>query len=64
MSENPVVAILLTKLEAQCLLSVLPPGEEQRKLKNKVMACDIAMNFLQANGASEQSGGRPKARAA
>jgi hypothetical protein len=48
MSENPLVAILLTKLESQNLLRVLPPGEEQRKLRNKVAACDIALNFLQS----------------
>jgi len=49
MTENPLVAILLTKLESQNLLNVLSHCEEQHKLRNKVMACDIALHFLQSD---------------
>jgi|SRR5271163_3429868 len=43
--ESALIAILLTKLEAQNLCDVLPPCEERRKLRNKMLACDIALNF-------------------
>jgi hypothetical protein len=48
MTENPSVSILVSKLEAQKLLEVLPISEERRKLQNKIKACDVALAFLES----------------
>jgi hypothetical protein len=50
--DSPLLQILLTKFEAEGLLDVLPPGEEQRKLRNKIVACGRAIDFLKANSES------------
>jgi hypothetical protein len=48
-TESPLLQILLTKFDAKRLVDALPPGEEQRKLRNKIAACDVAIDFLKAN---------------
>jgi len=52
--ESALVAILLTKLEARNLCDVLPPCEERRKLRNKMLAGDIALNFLRSRDLPEE----------
>ena len=51
-SESPLLEILLTKMEATRLLDLLPPEPERRKLAHKIVACDLAINFLKANSES------------
>jgi hypothetical protein len=51
-TESPLLQILLTQWEAKRLVDALPPGEEQRKLRNKIAACDVAIDFLKANSES------------
>ena len=51
-TESPFLQILLTKFEAKRLVEALPAGEEQRKLRNKIAACDVAIDFLKANSES------------
>ena len=51
-SDSPLLQILLTKFAAKSLLDALPPSEERFKLRNKIMACDVAINFLKANSES------------
>jgi len=51
-TESPLLQILLTKFEAKRLVEALPAGEERRKLRNKIEACDVAIDFLQANSES------------
>jgi hypothetical protein len=51
-SDSPLLQILLTKFEAKRLFDALPPSEERFKLRNKIMACDTAINFLKANSES------------
>jgi hypothetical protein len=53
-TDSPLLQIFLTKFNAQNLLGALPPGEERRKLKNKIVACDVAINFLKANSESSR----------
>ncbi len=48
-TDSPVLEILITKIEAKTLVDLLPPCEERRKLTLKVVACDVAINFLKAN---------------
>lgn len=43
---SPFAEILVTKLDAQLLYDVLPPGEERRRLSEKIRACEIALTFL------------------
>jgi hypothetical protein len=45
---SPFAEILVTKLDAQLLYDVLPPGEERRRLSEKIRACEIALTFLQS----------------
>ena len=47
---SPFVEILVTKLDAQLLYEVLPPGEERRRLSEKIRACEIALIFLKSAG--------------
>ncbi len=51
-SDSPLLQILLTKFEAKSLFDALPPSEERFKLRNKIMACDVAIDFLKANSES------------
>lgn len=51
-TESPLLQILLTKFEAKRSLDALPPGAEVRRLRNKIVACDVAINFLKANSES------------
>jgi len=51
-SDSPLLQILLTKFEAKSLFDALPPSAERFKLRNKIVACDVAINFLQANSES------------
>jgi hypothetical protein len=51
-NDSPLLQILLTKFETQNLIAGLPPGDEQRRLRNKIVACDRAIEFLQANSES------------
>jgi hypothetical protein len=51
-SDSPLLQILLTKFEAKRLFDALPPSAERFKLRNKIMACDMAINFLKANSES------------
>jgi len=45
------------KLESQNLLEVLPPCEERRKLRNKVVACEIALSFLHSGDEARERRG-------
>jgi len=51
-TDSPLLQILLTKFETKRLFDALPPGEERRKLRNKIVACDLAITFLEANSES------------
>ena len=51
-TESPLLQILLTKFEAKRSLDALPSGDQVRKLRNKIVACDLAINFLKANSES------------
>jgi len=51
-SDSPLLQILLTKFEAKRLFDALPPSTERFKLRNKIMACDMAIDFLKANSES------------
>jgi hypothetical protein len=51
-AESPLLEILITKMAAEKILDLLPQGPERRKLVHKIVACDLAINFLKANSES------------